>query len=477
MEIEERRVPQDSFGPGRAGGPDPMMRVPPQNLEAEQNVLGAMLLSPDAILKVLEIIRTPEVFYRQSHQIIYKAVRELTERGEPADLVTVSNHLEACNKLDAVGGRLHLADLYNSIGTIAHAEYYARIVVDKAMRRSLIRVGSEVTELGYQDEQDTEHLVDQAEQKVFELGNGRQTSEYTHIEPILHKVFENAENRFTHQGAVVGTPTGFYDLDNLLAGFQPGALIILGARPAMGKTSLAMSLARNSACGTADIAGKPVIVFSLEMSRDELVMRMLSSEARVNMQRLKTGFLSDDDWPKLLQAIGRLQEWPIYLDDSAAISVMEVRSKCRKLMSEIGTDIGLVVIDYLQLMDSHANTKNKAIDSRAMEVAYISRSLKALARELRCPIMALSQLSRASEQSKDKKPMLSHLRESGSIEQDADVVMFIHRDDYYNEMSEFKNQAEIIVAKNRNGPTGGVMLYFHKEYTLFDNLYTPGAPA
>lgn len=477
MDVEERRIPAEPFGAGRGAGPDIAMRVPPQNLEAEQNVLGAMLLSADAVTKVLEIIHTPEVFYRQSHQIIYKAICDLTERGEPVDLITVSNHLEAQGKLDDVGGRLHLADLYNSIGTVANAEYYARIVVDKAMRRGLIRVGAEVTELGYQDDQDTEHLIDQAEQKVFELASGRQTSEYSHIEPILHKVFEQAEMRFTHQGTVVGTPTGFYDVDNRLAGLQPGALIILGARPAMGKTSFAMSLARNAAAGTAEVPGKPVILFSLEMSREELVMRLLSSEARVNMQRLKTGFLSDDDWPKLLQAIGRLQEWPIYLDDTAAISVMEVRSKCRKLMSELGTELGLVVIDYLQLMESHASSRNRTIDSRAMEVAYISRSLKALARELRCPIMALSQLSRASEQSKDKKPMLSHLRESGSIEQDADIVMFIHRDDYYNEMSELKNQAEIIIAKNRNGPTGSVMLYFHKEFTLFDNLYTPGAPS
>lgn len=465
----------EPFGNGRPRVVDPLLRVPPQNQEAEQNVLGAMMLSGDACVRVLEILKDAEVFYRQSHRTIFDTIKDLAERAEPVDLVTVSNHLERVGKLEEVGGRLHVADIFNAVATPANAEYYARIVRDKATRRSLINVGAEVCELGYEVEQEVEVLLDAAERKVFELSQRRTTNEVQHIEPVLHAVFEQAETRAAFSGNVVGTQTGFYDLDNLLAGFQPGNLIILGARPSMGKTAFGLTLARNAAAGKPDCPGKPVVVFSLEMSREELGGRLLCGEARVNSQRLKTGYLTDDDWPRLLQAIGRLQDWPIYIDDTAAISVMEVRSKCRKLMSEVGTVMGMVVVDYLQLMESHSGGKNRAIDSRAMEVSYISRSLKALARELRAPVLALSQLSRASEQSRDKKPMLSHLRESGSIEQDADVVMFIHRDEYYNENSDFKNQAEIIIAKNRNGPTGSINLYFHKEFTLFDNLYQKAA--
>ncbi|MBM3269645.1 MAG: replicative DNA helicase [Candidatus Sericytochromatia bacterium] len=471
----EYRVPGQPGGFAGGNGPDPFTRVPPQNLEAEQNVLGAMLLSADAVNRVLEILKVSEVFYRKSHQVVYDAIRALAERNEPVDLVTVSNYLEANGRMEEVGGRLHLADLYNAVATPANAEYYGRIVLDKALRRALIRVGANITELGYQDDEDVETLIDKAEQVVFDLGQRRTSEDYTHVEPVLVQVFEKAEQQAQQQGVVVGTPTGFYDLDKLLAGMQPGNLVIMGARPSMGKTSLAMSIARNAAAGSPETAGRPVIMFSLEMSREELVTRLLCSEARVNMLRLKQGFLTEEDWPKLLQGIGRLQDFPVYIDDTAAITVMEVRSKCRKLMTQLDEPLGLVLIDYLQLMDSPQTSRYSSSENRATEVAKISRSLKALARELECPVMALSQLARAAEQTKDKKPMLSHLRESGSIEQDADIVMFIHRDDYYNEMSEYKNQAEIIVAKNRNGPTGSAMLYFHKEFTLFDNLYQPGA--
>jgi replicative DNA helicase len=468
--------PEPPFGAGRIAAADAFMRVPPQNLEAEQNVLGAMLLNPDAINRVLEILRLPEVFYHRSHQIMFDAIRALTERGEPADLVTVSNYLEAIGKIDEVGGRVHLAAIFNAVADPANAAYYAKIVLDKALRRALIRIGTSIAELGYEEEAEVESLIDRAEQLVFDLGQRRTSSDYQHVEPILIDVFTKAEARTLDQGIVVGTPTGFYDLDKTLAGLQPGNLVVLGARPAMGKTSFAMSIGRNAAAGLPELAGKPIIMFSLEMSKEELVTRLLCSEARVNMLKLKQGYLTEEDWPKILQAIGRLQDWPIYIDDTAAISVMEVRSKCRKLMTELKEDLGLIIIDYLQLMEASASTKNRSMENRAVEVAQISRSLKALARELRCPILALSQLARAAEQSKDKKPMLQHLRESGAIEQDADIVMFIHRDDYYNpEDSLFKNQAEIIIAKNRNGPTGSAMLYFHKEFTLFDNLYVAGA--
>ncbi len=449
------------------------VRIPPQNQDAEQNVLGAMLLSSEAVGRVAEILQMPGAFYRQSHQVVFEAIRDLFERGHPVDLVTVAEFLESRSKLDEVGGRLFLADLANSVATAVNVEYWARIVAQKAILRALINAATEIQALAYAEDEDVEVVLDEAEKKIFEVAQRRSAQDLAHIERMLHDAFVKIEHRFEQQGDLTGTPSGFYDLDSMTAGFQPGNLVIVGARPAMGKTSFAMSLAQHAATGSGGVPGRPVVIFSLEMSREELVMRMLCSEAMVNSQRVKTGMLTEEDWPKLGQAVGRLADLPVYIDDTSQISVMEVRSKCRRLMAELGGELGLIVIDYLQLMEARASSKSKQIDNRTNEVSYISRSLKALARELKCPVLALSQLARASEQSKDKRPLLSHLRESGAIEQDADIVMFIHRDDYYNEDSEFRNQAEIIVAKHRNGPTGTVNLYFHKEFTRFASLAAP----
>lgn len=435
-----------------------------------------MLISPDAVSSVLEILDGQDQFYRDGHQRVFEAIRHLMERNLPVDVLSVAEVLETRGHLEAVGGHLFLADLSQAVATTANAEYYARIVADKALRRQLIRAGGEVSALGFDEEQDTGLVLEQAEQKVFAVAQHRAGKDTEHIEPSLLRAYDAIEKRFEQSGIITGTHTGFYDLNQITAGFQPGNLIILGARPAMGKTSFALSVARHAAGGdpTQNILGKPVMVFSLEMSSDELSQRMLCGEARLNSQNIKKGIVAEHEWAQLVEAVNRLIELPLYIDDTPSISVLEVKSKCRRVMARNNIDqLGLIVIDYLQLMEGRA-MRGRNSDNRATEVSYISRALKELARELECPVVALSQLSRASEQSKDKKPMLSHLRESGSIEQDADLVMFIHRDDYYNpETSELKNQAEIIIAKNRHGPTGSVMLYFHKEFTMFDNLQTP----
>jgi len=450
-------------------------RVPPHNLEAEQAVLGAMLLSPNAVTSVLEILNGHDLFYRDAHQRVFDAIRHLVERNQPSDVLAVSNLLETRGQLETVGGRFFMTDLVNAVATTANAEYYAGIVAEKALRRQLIRAGGEVSALGFDEEDDIAAVLELAEQKVFSVAQHRGGKDSEHIEPSLLRAYDAIERRFEHSGVITGTHTGFYDLNQVTTGFQPGNLIILGARPGMGKTSFALSVARQAAGGdpSQNIEGKPVIVFSLEMSADELSQLLLCGEARLNSQNIKKGIVADHEWAHLVEAVNRLIELPLYIDDTPSISVLEVKSKCRRVMARNNLDqLGLIVIDYLQLMKGGGV---RSSDNRATEVSYISRALKELARELECPVMALSQLSRASEQSKDKKPMLSHLRESGSIEQDADLVMFIHRDDYYNpETSELKNQAEIIIAKNRHGPTASTMLYFHKEFTLFDNLEIPG---
>jgi len=437
-------------------------RVPPQSIEAEQSVLGSMLLERDAIARVVELVR-PEDFYREAHRIIYEAVVDLFERGEPADLLTVTERLRDLGRLDDVGGASYLSTLVNAVPTAANVEYYARILIQKSILRALIRAGTEIAQMGYEGDQDIDAVLDRAEKLVFNIATRRRTQEFLHIREILKESFEQIDRRYQDKGTVTGIPTGFTDLDKLTSGLQPSDLIIVAARPAMGKTTFSLNIAAHAA-----IHHKyPVAIFSLETSKEQLVQRLLCAEAEVDSNRLRTGYLSDSDWPKLSRAMGRLSEAPIFIDDSASISVVEMRAKSRKLKAEHG--LGLVIIDYLQMIQSYKRTEN-----RTQEISEIARALKSLAKELNVPVIAISQLSRAVELTGTRRPMLSHLRESGELEQVADLVLFIYRQDYYDPeraRAEGKeNVAEIIVAKHRNGPVGQVELYFHKEHNRFANL-------
>lgn len=446
---------------------DVIERVPPHNIEAEQAVLAAMLVDREAIARVMAAVQTSS-FYRQAHATIFEAMAILYERSEPVDLITLRVALGG--QLEEVGGYGYLVDLASSIPTTAHAEYYAKIVADKAVLRALIRVGSDIVASAFAEDDDVETVLDDAERTVLEIGQKRQSGAMTPIRDVIHDAFETIEARYLDKDALLGAPSGFYDLDNLLSGFQPSDLLILAARPAMGKTSLALNFCRNVAVETR----KPVLLFSLEMSKEQLVQRMLCSEAGIDSHRLRTGYLAESDWSKLTHAIGVLSEAPIYIDDSSALTVPEMRSKARRIMAETG-ELGLIMVDYLQLMASPARSKD---DNRAAAMGAISRGLKQLAREMRVPVMALSQLSRAVESRPNKRPMLSDLRESGSIEQDADIVMFIYRDEYYNPETDKKSTAEVIIAKHRNGPVGHVELYFEKNLTKFNSISTrqPFAP-
>lgn len=433
-------------------------RVPPQNIEAEQSVLGAMLLEREAIFRVMEFLK-PEDFYRDSHRIIYEVILELAEAGRPVDLITVTDLLRAKGDLEKIGGVTYVATLANLVPTAANAEYYARIVEEKSLSRALISVTTRISARGYEGNDNPEELLDEAERSILELGQRRNTDSFTPIKEILVKTFEEIETTYSNRGKVTGVPTGFIDLDNMTNGFQKGDLVILAARPSMGKTAFAIL------CGqyAAQKHQVPVAIFSLEMSKEQLVQRMLCSEAMVDAHKVRTGNLSDDDWSKLSEAASYLSRAPIYLDDTGAATVREVRSKCRRLKAEKG--LGIIIIDYLQLMSG-----GKKIENRQQEIAEISRKLKGLAKELGVPVLALSQLSRAVESRTDKHPMMSDLRESGSIEQDADLIMFIYRDEYYNQDSEKKGIAEIIIAKQRNGSVGSVELGFFKEFVKFANL-------
>lgn len=447
----------------------PIDRVPPHALEAEQAVLASMLLDRDVVARVMEAL-SPEAFYRQAHATLYATILRLYEKGAPVDLVTVGEALGEGGKLDEVGGFGYVADLVASIPTTAHAEYYAKMVADKAVLRALIRAGSEIVGSAFDEEQDVELVLDAAERKILEIGQRRSSDAMTPIREVIHDAFETIETRYQSQNVLLGAPTGFYDLDYMLSGFQGGDLIILAARPAMGKTALALNFCRNVAVA----ANKPVLMYSLEMGKEQLVQRMLCAEAGIDSSRLRTGYLSDQDWGKLTHAIGVLSEAPIYMDDTASISVNEARSKARRIKAEHG-ELGLIMVDYLQLMSGGASSK--ASDNRTTEMGAISRGLKQLARELRTPVIALSQLSRGVESRTDKRPMLSDLRESGSIEQDADIVMFIYRDEYYNPESDKKNTAELIIAKHRNGPVGKIDLYFEKSLTKFQSIVNPAGAA
>lgn len=436
----------------------PLEKVPPQNLDAEQSVLGAMLIDKDAVVKAIEVLK-PEDFYRDANGHIFKAVVNLFDRGEAVDLITLSEELRQIGLLDQVGGIAYVAGLANAVPTSANIEHYAKIVEEKSLLRNLIRVSTRIAQLGYEGEEDVESLLDKAEQMVFELSQRKTYAGMVPLKTVLMNTFERIEYLHQNKGGITGVPSGFGNLDKLTSGFQPSDLIILAARPSMGKTSLVLNIAQY-----ASIRKKlPVAVFSLEMSREQLVTRMLCAEAMVDQQKVRTGQLSDDDWQKLTRAAGPLSQAPLYIDDSPGITVVEMRARCRRLKSERG--LSMVVIDYLQLMQGGRKSEN-----RQQEISEISRSMKSMARELQVPVIALSQLSRAVEQRTEKKPMMSDLRESGSLEQDADLVMFIYRDEYYKEDSDKRGIAEIIISKQRNGPVGSVELGFLKEFTKFVNL-------
>jgi replicative DNA helicase len=434
--------------------------VPPQNLEAEESVLGAMLLSPTAIGEVTEILDASD-FYRESHATIYRAALALWGKGEPVDAITLANELEERSEIDRVGGTARIAELAGLVPATANVEHYARIVKETATLRSLIRAGHEIVRLGHDRPGETTDLVDRAEKIIFDLAQQRVTGDFAHIESLLKESFERITSLYESGVDITGVPSGFRDLDRLTSGFQPGNLIILAARPSMGKSALALCMAANLGVRSQ----QPVALFTLEMSKSEVTQRFMCSEAKVESNRLRSGKLAPDDWPRLTAACDKLMKAPIYVDDTGSITMMELRSKARRLKSR-EPNLGLIVVDYLQLM-----TSGGTVENRVQEVSQISRHLKVLARDLDVPILALSQLSRAVESRQDKRPILSDLRESGSIEQDADLVFFVYRDEYYNpEDTDSQGVAEIILAKHRNGPTDSLKLSFLKRYAKFADL-------
>ncbi|WP_418791208.1 replicative DNA helicase [Phosphitispora sp. TUW77] len=437
----------------------PLEKIPPQNLDAEQSVLGSMLIDKDAVVKAIQIL-TAEDFYRDANGHIFEAAVNLFNRNEAVDLITLSEELKQSGLLDQVGGVSYVAGLANLVPTAANVEYYARIVFGKSLLRRLISVSTRITQMGYEGEEDIEVLLDKAEQMIFELAQRKSHSGFTHLKNIIMETFERIEVLHQNKGGITGVPSGFADIDRLTSGFQPSDLIIVAARPSMGKTALCLNIAQYAALRKE----LPVAVFSLEMAKEQLVTRMLCAEAMVDQQKVRTGQLTDKDWQQLTRAAGPMSRAPLFIDDTPGITAMEMRAKCRRLKAEHG--LSLIVIDYLQLMQGR-----KRIENRQQEISEISRALKMLAREIQAPVIALSQLSRAVEQRQDKRPMMSDLRESGSLEQDADIVMFIYRDEYYHpDESDKKGQAEIIIAKQRNGPVGSADLGFMKEYTKFVNL-------
>jgi replicative DNA helicase len=433
-------------------------RVPPQNIDAERSTLGSMFLEKDAILKGAEILR-PEDFYREAHRVIFEAVVRLANKGEPVDIITVSEELKQGNMLEKVGGAPYLTALANSVPTAANIEYYARIVEEKSLLRSIINVATNIVSMGYAGTEEVNNILDEAEKQIFQISQKRNVKGYVSLKNILVETFERIEKIYESKGGVTGLATGFTDLDRMTAGLQPSDLIILAARPSMGKTTFALNIASHASI---DLK-KPVVVFSLEMSKEQLALKLLCSEAGVDNQRIRTGSLMDSDWPRLSHALGKLSDSVMFIDDTPGVSALEIRARSRRIKAE--HDLGLIVIDYLQLMQSRGRSEN-----RQQEVSEISRALKSLARELNVPVMALSQLSRAVEQRTDKKPFLADLRESGSLEQDADIVAFLYRDDYYNPDTDRKGITELIIAKQRNGPVGTVELFFQKEFSKFGGL-------
>ncbi len=434
--------------------------VPPQNLEAEESVLGAMLISATAIGSVTEILDASD-FYRESHAKVYRAALGLWGKGEPVDAITLADELDERSELEAVGGTARIAELAALVPAASNVEHYARIVKEVATLRGLVRVGQEITRLGQERSGETQDLVDRAEQLVFDLAQQRVTGDFAHIQSLLLEGFERITQLYEAGAELTGIPSGFRALDTLTSGFQPGNLIILAARPSMGKSALAL-------CAAANLGVRyetPVALFTLEMSKAEVTQRLMCSEAKVESNRLRSGKLAQDDWPRLTAACDKLMKAPIWVDDTGSITMMELRSKARRLKSR-EPKLGLIIVDYLQLMST-----GQSVENRVQEVSQISRSLKILARDLDVPILALSQLSRAVEQRHDKRPVLSDLRESGSLEQDADLVFFVYRDEYYNgEESDQQGLAEVILSKHRNGPTDSIKLSFLKRYAKFTDL-------
>lgn len=437
----------------------------PQNIEAEEAVLGAILVNPNVITKVVEIL-IPDSFYKPAHRYIYDAMLQLFNSNERIDIVSVSDVLNFNSKLEIIGGRAFVNDLTFKTITTSNIEYYAKIVQEKAVKRALINAGGEIVSFGY-DMNPTDASLDMAEKLIFDIAAKKTTKDLTHVKDLVLTSYEKIEYRYNHRDELTGVPTGFYELDNMTSGLQNSDLIILAARPSMGKTAFALNIAQNVA-----IRSKiPTAIFSLEMSKEQLVQRMLCSEAEVDSQKIRTGNMQRKDWDKLAHAMSDISEAPLYIDDTAGCTLTDIRAKCRRLAME-EKKLGLIVIDYLQLMEGGGK------EDRLQQISAISRGLKTLAREINVPVIALSQLSRAVEQRKDRRPMLSDLRESGAIEQDADIVMFIYRDDYYNreeggdeapKPTGKEGKSDIIIAKQRNGPVGDFELLFQSNITKFKN--------
>ena len=456
MSVAEFRpeIGHDAPGPGLS-----IDRTPPQDLVAEQSVLGAMLLSKDAIADVVEVIRGTD-FYKPAHQSIYEAVIDLYGRGEPADPITVKDKLEGTGDLGRAGGAAYLVTLIESVPTAANAGYYARIVRERAILRRLVQAGTRIVQMGYAtDGGDVDEVVDRAQAEVYEVTERRTSEDYLPLSAIMEGTVDEIEAIASHGGAMSGVPTGIEDLDRLTNGLHAGQLVVVAARPAIGKSTLGLDFARSAAIKNQMTS----VIFSLEMGRNEITMRLLSAEARVPLHHMRSGSMSEDDWQRLARRMGEVNDAPLFVDDSPNMSMMEIRAKCRRLKQR--HDLRLVIIDYLQLMSS-----GKRVESRQQEVSEFSRSLKLLAKELEVPVIAISQLNRGAEARTDKKPMLSDLRESGAIEQDADVVILLHREDAYERESPRAGEADLIVAKHRNGPTATVTVAFQGHYSRFVDM-------
>ncbi len=434
------------------------MRSLPQSIEAEQSVIGSMIIDKHAIAKVMESLEE-EDFYRDAHKTIFKTILEMFKNDTPVDLLTLLEYLKSTDMLEKAGGVTYITELSASVPTTANLSAYIKIVSDKSTLRKLIKASTAIIEESYNKQDKVEDVVDVAEKKIFNIAEKRTSKDFEVLSDVLERGFLEIEKIFNNKGEVTGVGSGFKDLDTMTSGFQPGDMILIAARPSMGKTTFALNIAEHAALKE----NKSVVIFSLEMSKEQLAYKLLCSEANVDMLKLRTGALEDEDWESIARATGPLSKAKVYIDDTAGVTIMEMRSKCRRLKLEYGID--LIVIDYLQLMSGGGSS-----DNRQQEVSEISRSIKALAKEMECPVIALSQLSRAPEQRADHRPMLSDLRESGSIEQDADLVMFLYRDEYYNKETEDKNIGECIIAKQRNGPVGTVKMAWLGQYSKFGNL-------